>query len=105
MLTKEIEIDQIEIVGPFKMVQIREATVIREDGVELTRSFHRRVVSPSCDTVSESAEITTICGAVHSADIKSKHTAHLKVQEEKREAIKKAIADAKKAKLEAKVEE
>ena len=37
-ITKELEIDKIEVVGPFKNVQIREATVIKEDGVEISRN-------------------------------------------------------------------
>ena len=44
-ITKEVVEDKIEVVGDTKEIQIREATVIKEDGVELTRSFHRRVVS------------------------------------------------------------
>ena len=39
-ITKEIVEDKIEIVGDFKTVQVRTATVIKEDGVELSRSFH-----------------------------------------------------------------
>ena len=40
-LTERFENDKIEIVGPFKIVQVRKATIIERDGVELTRSFHR----------------------------------------------------------------
>ena len=43
-LTKTIEYDKIEVVGPFKCLQVRKATVIKEDGVEITRSFHRKVL-------------------------------------------------------------
>jgi hypothetical protein len=43
-ITKEITQDKIEIVGDYKAIQVRTATVIKEDGVELTRSFHRHVV-------------------------------------------------------------
>ena len=43
-LTKTIEEDKIEVVSEFKHVQIRTATVIKEDGVELNRSFHRKVI-------------------------------------------------------------
>ena len=45
-LTKEIVQDKIEVVGDFKHIHIRTATVIKEDGVELSRSFQRHVVSP-----------------------------------------------------------
>lgn len=43
-ITKEIIEDKIEVVGDYKTIQIREATVIKEDGKELTRSFHRKVL-------------------------------------------------------------
>ena len=43
-ITKEIIEDKIEIVGDYKAIQVRTATVIKEDGVELSRSFHRHVV-------------------------------------------------------------
>ena len=43
-ITKTITEDKIEIVGEYKNIQVRTATVIKEDGVELTRSFHRHVV-------------------------------------------------------------
>ena len=43
-LTKETIEDKIEIVGEHKNIQIRTATIIKEDGVELTRSFHRRIL-------------------------------------------------------------
>jgi hypothetical protein len=43
-ITKETIEDKIEIVGDYKTIQVRTATVIKEDGVELTRSFHRHVV-------------------------------------------------------------
>ena len=43
-IIKEIVEDKIEIVGEHKNIQVRTATVIKEDGVELTRSFHRKVL-------------------------------------------------------------
>tara|TARA_A100001515_G_scaffold124617_2_gene108924 strand:- start:48 stop:353 length:306 start_codon:yes stop_codon:yes gene_type:complete len=43
-LTESIEYDKIEVVGPFKAVQIRKATVIKKNGTELTRSFERYVL-------------------------------------------------------------
>ena len=45
-LTESIEYDKIEVVGPHKYVQVRKATVIKKDDVELTRSFHRFVLNP-----------------------------------------------------------
>ena len=45
-LTETIEYDKIEVVGQYKAVQVRKATVIKKDGVELTRSFNRFVLDP-----------------------------------------------------------
>ena len=45
-LTESIEYDKIEVVGPYKSVQVRKATVIKKDGTELTRSFERFVLEP-----------------------------------------------------------
>ena len=46
-ITKEIVQDKIEVVGDFKHIQVRTATVIKEDGVEISRSYHRHVVLPT----------------------------------------------------------
>ena len=43
-LAESIEYDKIEVVGPYKAVQVRKATVIKKDGKELTRSFERYVL-------------------------------------------------------------
>ena len=45
-LTESIEYDKIEVVGQYKHVQVRKATVIKKDGAELTRSFERFVLDP-----------------------------------------------------------
>ena len=52
-LTKTTEIDKIEIVTEYKHIQVREATIIKEDGVELSRNFHRKVLSSDMDVSSE----------------------------------------------------
>ena len=76
-LTKEVIIDKYEVVGPYKKVQCRQATVISEDGVELSRSFHRCVISPGDDVSNESAETQAIVAAVHTQEIKDAYAAHL----------------------------
>jgi hypothetical protein len=76
-ITKTIVDDKIEVVGDFKKIQVRTATVIKEDGVELTRSFGRRVISSvfstydgsswthtDTDMSSESTELQGIANAV-----------------------------------------
>ena len=45
-LSESIEYDKIEVVGQYKHVQVRKATVIKKDGAELTRSFERFVLDP-----------------------------------------------------------
>ena len=70
-ITKDIEYDKIEVVGEFKAVQCREATVIKEDGVELTRSFRRYVLHPDSDISGETQEIKDICNAVWTDAVKT----------------------------------
>ena len=62
-IEKTIEQDKIEVVGQYKAVQIRTASVIKEDGNELTRSFHRHVVHPDTDISGETDEVKAICNA------------------------------------------
>ena len=81
-LTKETIEDKIEIVGDYKAVQVRTATVIKEDGVELSRSFHRHVVQPTDDITGESTEVQAICNAVHTQEIKDAYQAMLDAQAE-----------------------
>ena len=76
-LTKEVIIDKYEVVGPYKHVQCRQATVISEDGVELSRTFHRSVISPGDDVSNESAETQAIVAAVHTQEIKDAYAAHM----------------------------
>ena len=69
-LSESIEYDKIEVVGQYKTVQVREATVIKKDGKELTRSFHRYVLNPDADVSKEPAEIKAVCDAVWTDAIK-----------------------------------
>jgi phage host-nuclease inhibitor protein Gam len=80
MITKEIIEDKIEIVGDYKAVQVRTSTVIKEDGVEISRSYHRHVVNCLDDISGESAEVQAICNAVWTDEIKSDYQAHLDSQ-------------------------
>ena len=79
-LTEETIQDKIEIVGDYKHVQVRTATVIKRDGIEISRSFHRHVVAPDADITGESAEVQAICNAVHTDEIKAAYAAHLAAQ-------------------------
>ena len=68
-LTERTEEDKIEIVGPYKNVQVRTATIIERDGEEISRSFHRHVIAAGDDYSNESAEVQAICAAVHTAEV------------------------------------
>ena len=74
-LTKEVIIDKYEVVGTYKHVQCRQATVISEDDVELSRTFHRCVISPGDDVSNESAETQALVAAVHTQEIKDAYAA------------------------------
>jgi len=75
-LTETTTQDKIEIVGEFKHVQVRTARIILDNGVEISRSFSRHVVAPDADVSGESAEVQSICAAVHTPAIKSAYEAH-----------------------------
>jgi phage host-nuclease inhibitor protein Gam len=80
-LTEETVQDKIEVVGDFKHVQVRTATVIKRDGVEISRSFSRHVVAPDADITGESTEVQNICNVVHTDEVKAAYAAHLAAQE------------------------
>jgi len=80
-LTEETIQDKIEVVGDFKHVQVRTATVIKKDGTEISRSFHRHTVAPNADISNESAEVKAICNVVHTDKIKTAYAKHLESQE------------------------
>ena len=86
-LTESIEYDKIEVVGQYKTVQVRKATVIKKDDVELTRSFERYVLHPGTldgsnnlvdtDLSGQPAEVSAICTAAWTTDVKAAWKANL----------------------------
>ena len=76
-LTEESFADKIEVVGDFSRVQVRIATVIKRDGEEISRSFHRHVVAPGDDYSAEEAKVQAICAAVHTQDVIDAYAAQL----------------------------
>ena len=83
-LTEQTIQDKIEVVGDYKMVQVRTARVIYDDGTEISRSFSRHVVAPDIsadDLANESAEVQAICNAVHTDAIKTAYATHLAEQD------------------------
>ena len=80
-ITKRTEEDKIEVVGEFKMIQVRTATVIEEDGVELSRSFHRHAIAPDGDSSKESADVKAMVAQFHTDAVKTAYAKHLKDNE------------------------
>ena len=93
-LTESIEYDKIEVVGSYKNVQVRKATVIKKDGVEITRSFNRFVLDPGTldgsdnlianpldkepdGTTAIADEVKAVCNAVWTTTIKDAWKAKL----------------------------
>ena len=75
-LTKEVITDRVEVVGLYRHVQVRTATVVKEDGAELTRSFHRHVIAPGEDTTGMDAEVIAVCAVVHTPEVIATYEAY-----------------------------
>ena len=79
-LTERFENDKIEVVGQYKAVQVRKATIIERDGVEISRTFHRHVLQPGTlgdgdvlvdtDISGEDADVQAICTAAWTDAVK-----------------------------------
>jgi len=76
-LTERVEEDKIEIVGPYKIIQVRTATIIERDGEEISRTFHRHAVAPNMDISEESAQVQAVAAAVWTAEVQTAYTAYL----------------------------
>ena len=76
-LTEDTLNDKIEVVnnGDWSSVQVRTASVIKRDGVEISRSFHRHVVTPDADLSAEDADVSAICTTVFTDDVKAAYAA------------------------------
>jgi len=79
-LTKKIEIDKIEIVGEYKNIRVREAVIVSEDGVELSRSFHRYVLSPDADLTDQPADVVSLSNIFWTDEIKAAYQASLEIE-------------------------
>ena len=76
-ITKRTENDKIEVVNKWN-IQIRTAPIIEEDGVELSRSFHRHTVAPDSDSSGESADVKAMVAQFHTDAVKTAYAKHLK---------------------------
>jgi len=68
-LTESTSIDQIEIVGNWN-IQVRQATVIEKDGVQVARSFHRWVLTPDFDISGQEQKVQDICNAAWTPEVR-----------------------------------
>ena len=75
-ITKETEIAKIEVVGQYKVIQVRTDTVIKEDGKEISRSPHRHVVHPDDDISGEDAEVQAVANTVWTDSVKAAWKTH-----------------------------
>jgi|TARA_R100000426_G_C4811160_1_gene106533 hypothetical protein len=76
-ITKTTEIGKIEVVGEHKHVQVRTDTVLKEDGAEISRTFHRHVLHANMDVSGEHAEVQAICNAAWTDDVKAAYQTFL----------------------------
>ena len=93
-LTESIEYDKIEVVGQYKHVQVRKATIIKKDGTEITRTFERFALNPGTLDASDNLvdnpldkepdgvtaiadEVKAVCNAVWTTSVKDAYKAHL----------------------------
>ena len=76
-ITKETVQDKLEVVGNFKYIQVRTATIIKEDGVEISRSYHRHFITPNSDTTNESADVKAMVAHFHTDEVKKAYADHL----------------------------
>ena len=74
-LEKSTKQDKLEIVdvGDWKVLQVRTATVIKDDGKEISRTFHRHVVNPNSDVTNESDAVKKLAEIYFTEDAKEKH--------------------------------
>ena len=78
-LEKSTKDDKIEIVdmGDWKVLSIRTATIVTDDGAELSRTFHRHVVSPNDDVSRESDEVKKLAEIYFTDDAKAKEKEYM----------------------------
>ena len=76
-LTEETKNDKIEIIdkGDWTVVQVRKATIIKKDNVEISRTFHRHIITPIQSISGEDADVQAICNATFSDTMRTAYTA------------------------------
>ena len=79
-LTERTEIDKYEIVGRFKHIQCRHATIIERDGVEISRSFHRHVIAPNDDVSGQPQEVQDLAAVLHTPEVIAAYQASQEIE-------------------------
>ena len=82
-LTEETLNDKIDIInkGDWSSVGVRTATIIKRDGIEISRTFSRKVITPNADLTAEDADVAAICNTVFTQAVKDAYTAHIAAQD------------------------
>ena len=80
-ITKETQIGKIEVVGKYKSVQVRTDTVVMEDGIELSRKYHRHALALDAIITGEHVEVQAVCNAVWTQDVKDAYATFKAEQE------------------------
>ena len=73
-IEKKVEVDRMDITiddGGYKHIQVRTATIVTENGKELARSFHSKVIHPDDDVSGETAEVQALANSLYTNDIKT----------------------------------
>ena len=73
-LTESTKIDQIEVVGDWN-IQVRQATVIEKDGVQVARTFHRWVLTPDSDISAQEQKVKDIANAAWTTEVRAAYNA------------------------------
>jgi hypothetical protein len=69
MLTESKEVDKIEVVTDYNVLQVRTATSVKKDGEEIARSYHRHIVCPGDDLSGEDAKVVAIANALWTPEL------------------------------------
>ena len=76
-ITKETIVDKIEVVGTYKIIQVRYANIIKEDGVEISRSYVRDSFPPDKDSSNASTDVQAMVAQFHTDAVKTAYATHL----------------------------
>ena len=83
-LEKEVINDKIEVLqlaAGYPVIQVRTATIIKEDGVEISRNFHRHVLTPDADLSNEGSDVVALANTVFTAEAKAAYADYMAAQE------------------------